>query len=304
MRATDLVEDYLLLWLLLAVGAGIAVPRLAALTRVSTLLLAVMVGSVSLTLSPDRLRALRLRTLAPTVAASAVMPFLGFGVARLLDLPPALAVGFVVLGAVTPELVAPVMTELAGGDTALTTAVLVVVGLGSVAFVPAVVPLLVEARVAPAPIVEQLLLAVVAPMALAVGARARWPTAVGRRDDVYPAISAVMVVLVIGGVTAANAAVLRSGEGLVAVVLGAIALNLVGYALGWAVGFGGTRPERIASLLSVGMRDFAVAAALVVAAGLPAAASLPAVAFGIVEMASSALLARWFARRTDAESAR
>ena len=48
--------------------------------------------------------------------------------------------------------------------------------------------------------------------------------------------------------------------------------------------------------LSVGTRDFAVAAALIVAAGLPAVASLPAVAFGVVEMVTSAGLARYFAR--------
>jgi len=44
------------------------------------------------------------------------------------------------------------------------------------------------------------------------------------------------------------------------------------------------------------MRDFAVAAALVIAAGLPTVASLPAVAFGVVEMATSAGLAKWFSR--------
>ena len=54
----------------------------------------------------------------------------------------------------------------------------------------------------------------------------------------------------------------------------------------------------LASVLSIGMRDFAVAAALVIAADLPTIASLPAVVFGVVEMATSAGLARWF-RRTD-----
>ncbi|MFB6122299.1 MAG: hypothetical protein ABEJ78_02420 [Haloferacaceae archaeon] len=42
----------------------------------------------------------------------------------------------------------------------------------------------------------------------------------------------------------------------------------------------------------------AVAAALVVAAGLPTIASLPAVVFGVVEMATSAGLAKWY-RGTD-----
>jgi BASS family bile acid:Na+ symporter len=105
-----------------------------------------------------------------------------------------------------------------------------------------------------------------------------------------------MVVLIIGGVTAANALLIRAdAELLVVVGTGALALNLAGYALGWVGTRAATTPTRIAGTLSVGMRDFAVAAALVTAAGFPPAASLPAVVFGIVEMATSALLARRFA---------
>ena len=131
----------------------------------------------------------------------------------------------------------------------------------------------------------------------AVAGRAWQPDRVGRYDAYYPAISAVMVVLIIGGVTAANAAVIRSNAGvLLAVVAGVVALNVVGYGVGFVVGSRGSRSTRIASVLSVGMRDFAVAAALVVAAGLPTIASLPAVAFGVVEMATSAGLAKWYSR--------
>lgn len=291
---TDLVEDYLLLWILLAVGLGIAVPSLAAVTRASPVILAVMIGSISLTLPLDRFRRIEARTLGLVLAGHATMPFLAFGVARGFGLPPDLTVGFVVLGAVTPELVTPVMTELADGDTALATAVLVVAGIGSVGFVPAAVALLVGgADVPTAPIVEQLLVAVVVPMLAAVGARARYPGRVGQYDHYYPAVSAIMVVLIIGGVTAANAGVVRSNLSLLAAVgAGATLLNALGYGVGFLAAGRSARPTRIASVLSVGMRDFAVAAALVIAAGLPASASLPAVAFGVVEMVTSAGLAR------------
>ncbi len=296
---TGLVEDYLLLWVLLSVAVGFAVPRVAAITRFSTPILAVMIGSISLTLSVAQFRAVAPGSLARILAAHVLMPVLAFSIARLLGLSPALTVGFVVLGAVTPELVTPVMTELAGGDTALSTTALVATGVGSVAFVPAVVTLLVAEGVAvpTRPIVEGLVLAVVAPMLAAVALRARFPDRVARYDDRYPAVSALMVVLIVGGVTAANAAVVRANAGiLVGVLAGAVALNAVGYGLGFVAGAGRPREERIATVLSVGMRDFAVAAALVVAAGLPTVASLPAVAFGAVEMTSAAGLARYYAR--------
>jgi BASS family bile acid:Na+ symporter len=295
---TDLIEDYFLLWILLSVGLGIALPQLAVVTRASTLILAVMIGSISLTLSVEQFRGIDIRTLGFVLAGHVTMPFLAFGVAQGFGLSPELTVGFVVLGAVTPELVTPVMTELAGGDTALSTTALVVIGVGSVGFIPLVVALLAGGiDVMTMPIVEQLVVAVVVPMVVAVGARAYQPERVGRYDAYYPAVSAVMVILIIGGVTAANADVIRTNKSLLAGVgAGVVTLNGLGYAVGFLVGHRGPRPTRVASILSVGMRDFAVAAALVIAAGLPTIASLPAVAFGVVEMATSAGLTKWFSR--------
>ena len=191
------------------------------------------------------------------------------------------------------------MTELAGGGTALSTTTLVVTGIASLAYVPGVLTLAFGSgiEVDTFVIVEQLLVAVVGPMTLAVGARTWKPNVVSRYDEVYPSVSALMVVLIIGGVTAANAGLVRSDVALLASVGGGVlALNAVGYLLGWVGGVREERPDRIAMALSVGTRDFAVAAALIVAAGLPAVASLPAVAFGVVEMVTSAGLARYFAR--------
>ncbi|MFB6125958.1 MAG: bile acid:sodium symporter family protein [Halolamina sp.] len=299
MKLTDLIKEYLLAWILLSVGVGVAVPDVAVVTRVSTPILAVMIGSISLTLTVAQFREIDSRTLGLVLVGHVTMPFLAFGTARALGLSPAVTVGFVVLGAVTPELVTPVMTELAGGDTALSTTALVFIGIGSVAFIPAVVALLVGGLAVPTmPIVEQLVVAVVAPMVIAVSARARYPDRVRQYDAYYPAISAVMVILIIGGVTAANAGVIRSNVQLLASIgVGVLVLNVIGYGVGYLVGSQAPRTVRIASILSVGMRDFAVAATLILASGLPTIASLPAVAFGVVEMVTSAGLAKWFTRQ-------
>jgi BASS family bile acid:Na+ symporter len=298
-RAATVVDDYLLVWVLAAVALGLAVPSVAVLASLSTPLLAVMIAGVSLTLTTDQFRALRGRALGTALLAQSAMPVAAFGLASALGLGPELTAGFVVLGAVTPELVTPVMTELADGDTALATTVLVLVGLGSVAFVPLVVTGLLggDVTVDPFSVLQPLAVAVVAPMLAAVGVRARWPDRVGAHDHLYPSVSALMVVLVICIVTAANAPVVRAADSPVLLVTGAaLALNLGGYALGWLAGSSLTRPERVATTLSVGMRDFAVAAALVLAAGFPARAGLPAVVFGVVELVTSAGLARWFRR--------
>lgn len=170
MRVSTAVDDYLLLWVLLSVGVGLAAPQVAVVTQVSTLILAVMVGSVSLTLTTDAFRSVDRSALGVILLGHVAMPFLGFAVARTLGLSPELTVGFVLLGAVTPELVTPTMTELAGGDTALASTALVVIGLGSTLFVPAVVTVLLGSgvEVQSWAIVEQLLLAVVLPMGVAL----------------------------------------------------------------------------------------------------------------------------------------
>jgi BASS family bile acid:Na+ symporter len=296
-RVASAVDDHLLAWVLLSVAVGALVPELGRLTVLSLPILAVMVGSVSLTLSPAAFLAVDRRALAIVLVVQTGMPLLAYGLARALALSPELALGFVVLGAVTPELVTPTMTELGGGDTALSTTALVLVGVGSLAIVPGAASLLVGDAVSAGRIVENLLLAVVGPMVVAVGLRARFTDRVGRHDPLYPSVSAVMVVLVIGIVTAANVGVVRANLALVpAVVAGAVALNLLGYAGGWLAGRPFDRATRVAATLTVGMRDFAVAAALVVAAGFPTVAALPAVVFGVVEMTTSAGLARWWAR--------
>jgi BASS family bile acid:Na+ symporter len=296
------VDDHLLAWVLLSVAVGGLVPSLRRLTVFTLPILAVMVGSVSLTLSPAAFRAVDRRALALVLVVQTGMPVLAYGLARALSLSPDLVLGFVILGAVTPELVTPTMTELGRGDTALSTTVLVLVGAGSLLLVPGADSLLVGSAVSTGRIVENLLLAVVGPMALAVAARARYPDQVGRYDDVYPSVSALMVVLVIGIVTAANVGIVRANADLLApVVVGAVALNGGGYLAGWVNTRAFDRATRVAATLSVGMRDFAVAAALVVAAGLPAVAALPAVVFGVVEMTTSAGLARYFAAAAPAE---
>ncbi|WP_209309538.1 bile acid:sodium symporter family protein [Haloarcula amylovorans] len=296
-RGAALVDDYLLLWVLLSVAVGLGVPSVAVLTPLSTPILAVMIGAVSLTLAPDRFRQIRGRALVVILVVQTGMPLLAFTIARLLTLNPALTAGFVVLGAVTPELVTPTMTELSGGDTALSTVVLVVVGLGTLVLVPGVVTVLLgeSVPVEPGLIVEQLLLAVVIPMTLAVAARYRWPARIGQYDEFYPSVSGLMVILIIGIVAAANASLIRDGGNiLVLVAAGAVVLNGSGYVVGWLVSWQFPRDERIAATLSIGMRDFAVAATLLVGAGFPTAATLPAVVFGIIEMTTSAGLAKWF----------
>ncbi|QLC35521.1 bile acid:sodium symporter (plasmid) [Halarchaeum sp. CBA1220] len=297
MRLARLIDEYLIGWVILAVLLGVLVPELSVVTRASTPILVVMVGSTSLLLSLGDVQGINRRVLGGILLAHLAMPLLAFTIATVLGLSPALTAGFVLLGAVTPELVSPTMTALADGDIALSSISLVAIGLLSVLYTPASVTALLgeTVHVDSGHLVSELLVAVVPPMAIAVLARSRYERIIARYDDYYTSVASVMVILIIGGVAAANATHLRAVTPLLAlVVTGAFALNLLGYGLGWTVArlVDATPAERLAGTFAVGMRDFAVAAALVVAAGFPAIAALPAICFGIVEMVTSAAIAR------------
>jgi len=88
MSPTDAVQDYLLVRVLLSVAAGIAAPEIAVITRASTAILAVMIGSISLTLSVEQFRGIDPRMLGLIVAGHAAMPSLGVAIARGLGLSP------------------------------------------------------------------------------------------------------------------------------------------------------------------------------------------------------------------------
>ena len=87
-RAASVVDEYLLIWVLLSVGVGFVVPSVAVLTPLSTPILAVMIGAVSLTLAPERFRQLRARTVLTILVVQTGMPVLAFGIARVLGLSP------------------------------------------------------------------------------------------------------------------------------------------------------------------------------------------------------------------------
>lgn len=118
-RLAALIDDYLLGWVLASVAVGLLISSLGVLTVFSTPILAVMIGSISLTLTTEQFQQIHGRALLTIILVQSTMPLVAYGLAGLLSVPPVLTAGFVILGAVTPELVTPVMTELSGGDTTL-----------------------------------------------------------------------------------------------------------------------------------------------------------------------------------------
>ena len=77
-RLAALVDEYLLGWVLASVAIGLLVPSLGVLTVLSTSILAVMIGSISLTLTVDQFREMRGRALLMIVPVQTSMPVVAF----------------------------------------------------------------------------------------------------------------------------------------------------------------------------------------------------------------------------------
>lgn len=94
-----------------------------------------------------------------------------------------------------------------------------------------------------------------------------------------------------------TASILAQPTTVLAAVGAALALNAVGYLLGWAASPLLADPaDRSALLFTVSKKEFSIAAFLVFASGLPPEIALPAVIYAVVQMVTSPIVARRLAR--------
>jgi BASS family bile acid:Na+ symporter len=243
------------------------------------ILLVVLVFSTGLGIEGKSLRQLptlwRQLTLAVLVGIS-LLPALSWLVAHFVA-PGALRHGVETIGLAPCEIASIATTSMAGGEVALAGGVLV----GStIATVAAAGPILAAessgASIAPGHIVVNLLLIVAAPLVVgvAVAALIRLPP---RIDAVASNVSALSVAALVALVASEVRLTQAYLSVLVAVVLFVAATAVVGRILG----LGNRPPVRKAILLTISMRDFAIAAALATTAFGPESAA-PLGLYGVV----------------------
>jgi predicted Na+-dependent transporter len=185
--------------------------------------------------------------------------------------------GIMVIGIAPCEIASVATTALAGGEAALAAAVLIGSTALSVAFAGLIISLEAnQAHVHPLHILVNLLIVVALPLAagLVVGAKATLSGA----GEAYAAKTATAALV---GLVALVAAQVHIGVAYGA-VLGAIVIIVgVSALLGSLLGRSTTKVEAIPLLLTVSMRDFAIAAGLASAAFGPSSAA-PLGLYGVV----------------------
>ncbi len=244
------------------------------------------------------------------IAQYVIMPLLGLLVAIILQLPPELAAGVILVGSAPGGTSSNVVAYLSKADTALSVAMTTVSTLIAPLFTPLLTLWLagkympVNASAMALSIVQIVLI----PVALGLAVRLALRGAVQKILPALPWISVAFISLVVAAVVGKSAdTVLSAGL----LVLAAVVLhNGLGYAVGYLVARTLGQPIPVARTVSaeVGMQNSGLAATLAGAYLTPAAA-VPAAVFSVWHNLSGAVLAMIYRHsgarhhRTDAADA-
>lgn len=232
-----------------------------------------------------------------------IMPFVGFAVAKLLGLPPALAAGLILVGCCPSGTASNVMTFLSKGDTALS----VTVSSFNTVLAPLLTPFIflflagtlipIKAEALLIDIFKMVLL----PVGLGIALRLIASDIVTRLIKVIPVISVVSIIAIIAIVVALSAAKLAT---VAVIAFIAVALhNGIGLGLGYgasrALGMSDKKAKAIS--FEIGMENSGLAVALAIA-HLDPIAAIPGAIFSVWHNLTGSMLAGYWGSKADKES--
>jgi len=235
-----------------------AVPVATLVFVVSSMLsvgLGLNVGQITAPLRNLRLVAMSL------LANFVLMPVGAVVLARALRLVEPLAVGLLLLGVAAGAPFLPKLAQIAKGNLAFAVALMVLLTVITVAYLPLVLPLFLPGvSVNPAKIGVSLVLLMLLPLAGALVVNAKLPAAAARVKPVVDRLSTLGLVLVVLLLVVVNFSNVLSLFGTGAILAGLLFIAL-GYAVGWALGGPGADTRLV---LGLGTAQRNIAAALVV----------------------------------------
>jgi BASS family bile acid:Na+ symporter len=203
-----------------------------------------------------------LRLVAMSLLANFVlMPVGAVVLARGLRLDKPLGVGLLLLGVAAGAPFLPKLAQIAKGNLAFAVALMVLLMVITVGYLPLVLPLFLPGvSVNPARIALSLVLLMLVPLAGALAVNAKLPAAAARVKPVVDRLSSLGLILVVLLLVVVNFSNVVSLFGTRAILAGLLFIAL-GYAVGWALG--GPRAD-MRLVLGLGTAQRNIAAALVV----------------------------------------
>jgi BASS family bile acid:Na+ symporter len=301
-KASAFVGRTFSFWVLLFACVGFFAPQLfVSYKSWITSLLGVVMFGMGLTLTAADFREVFRQprdVLIGVVGHYLIMPGIAWLLAVVLQLPPEIAVGVILVGCCPSGTASNVMTFLAKGDVALGVSIALVSTLIAPLATPALVSLLAGKwmEINTASLFMDIVQVVIVPIVLGLIAKTLFRRQAAACVKALPLVSTVAIVFIIAIIVGLNQPKILS-NGLL--ILGAVVLhNLLGFALGYGFArmFGMDLAKRKAVTLETGMQNSGLGAALAAVHFSPLAA-VPSALFSVWHNLSGSALATWFARR-------
>jgi len=195
-----------------------------------------------------------------------LMPFGAFGIEKLLRLDQSLGVGLVLLGTAAGAPFLPKLAQIAKTDLAFAVALMVLLMIVTIGYMPLVLPLLIEgASVDPVKIARSLVLLMLLPLAVGLAMKASYQVAAARVKPVLDRVSNLSLILLTVLIWVTNfdkVLAIFGTRGILAGVLFTVLALGAGHLLGGPSGDSrrvralGTAQRNIAAALLVGEQTF------------------------------------------------
>ncbi|MCM8791271.1 MAG: bile acid:sodium symporter family protein [Candidatus Omnitrophica bacterium] len=301
-RIAGYCTEYLVLWVIVAVALAYLFPQwFVPLKAFMEWFFACTMFGIGALLSVDDFEPIfrRPRTvLLGVLAQFAIMPTAAFVIVRALRLPPELAFGLILAGAVPDAMAAGVMSYVAEADVALSVSLTT----GTTLISPVVTPALVYvfAReyvpVQVLPMLVSIMLMVILPLCAGLTVRHYFQRQVEKIRSIFPAFSTLFIAFICALVVALNRQSLGRVTGLVFVAVAL--LNFAGLILGYWAGklFGFDLRQRRTLAIGVGMQNAGLGAVLAIKYA-SAEAAIPNALFATWCIVTAAVLAGVWSRR-------
>lgn len=205
----------------------------------------------------DPLRRNPRRVVLALVASFVIVPGVAWGLAGLLD-NREYAAGLVLFASVAGAPFIVKLTEIAEGDLALATGLIVLLLVGTVIYLPLVLPFSLRGIEVPVgEVALQLSLQLLAPLVVGLVVRARYPEAAASIVDIAAKVSNLSLVLLLALIVMTSVADMIGmfGSGAIAAVVAVVAVSALS---GWLFG-GPSRAGRTTLAMATGQRNFAAA---------------------------------------------
>ncbi|AFM39947.1 putative Na+-dependent transporter [Desulfosporosinus acidiphilus SJ4] len=299
MKALKWISDHLLLFVFIIGIFSLFYPGLgSSLEWIVSPVLAIMVLNVSMTINTEDLK--RIKKYPLLIVWGVFLQFVPMAIfaaliGKLFSQWGDISTGQLLLGSLPADVSAPLMVYLAGGSTAIGTAMLVI----AMALTPFVLPNVlawfggVNFKIPVSYLIIELALIIILPVVLGIFINYK-SVKVKEKEQIWSGIASLCYIILLFVVVSSNAkSIISLKQFALLILLAEIALNLFGFSLAYLTKTFTKQNDVFLPLLSlVSTKEFGIASAAVETMKLNTTLVIPSAFYAVVQMISSPIMAK------------